>query len=189
VVNGTKRERGYDLGGKLLWECGGQTINAIPSPVADPALGLVFCMSGYKGATAHAIPLEATGDLTESKKLAWQLERGTPYVPSPLLVGGRLYFTQANSPLLTCVEAKTGKVLMDRARLEGLSSFYASPVAAAQRIYLVDRDGTTMVIKQGDKLEVLATNSLQDAIDASPAVVGNQLFLRGHKYLYCLAAK
>jgi outer membrane protein assembly factor BamB len=189
VVNGTKRARGYDLKGKLLWECGGQTINAIPSAVADPALGLVFCMSGYTGSAAFAIPLDSSGDLTKTKKTAWHLQRGTPYVPSPLLVGGRLYFTQGNSPLLTCVEAKTGKVIFERERLNGLSSFYSSPVAAAGRIYLVDQAGTTMVLKQSDKLEVLATNPLEDAIDASPAVVGTQLFLRGHKYLYCIAAK
>jgi hypothetical protein len=67
-------------------------------------------------------------------------------------------------------------------------SFYASPVAAAGRVYLVDRDGTTLVLKAGDKLEVLATNRLDDHIDASPAVVGKQLFLRG-EFLVCIEAK
>ena len=67
---------------------------------------------------------------------------------------------------------------MDRVRLPGVSSFYASPVAADGRIYLTDRDGTTLVIKQADKLEVLATNKLGEPIDASPALAGKQLFLR-----------
>jgi hypothetical protein len=61
-------------------------------------------------------------------------------------------------------------------------------VAAAGRIYFVDRDGTTLVLRQSDALEVLATNRLDDAIDASPVAVGKQLFLRGARYLYCLEA-
>jgi hypothetical protein len=67
-----------------------------------------------------------------------------------------------------------------------MTSFYASPVAASGRIYLVGRDGTTLVIKQSDKLEILSKNVLNDPVDASPAVVGKQLFLRGEKFLYCI---
>ena len=91
--------------------------------------------------------------------------------------------------MLTSLDIKTGKAILDRERLPNQKSFYASPVAAAGRIYLVDRDGTTVVLKQGDKLEVLATNRLGDAVDASPALVGKQLFLRGEKYLYCIEEK
>jgi outer membrane protein assembly factor BamB len=185
IVNATNRVRSYDLAtGKVLWQCGGQTINAIPSPVADDRF--VYCMSGYRGSAAFAIPLDATGDLTKTDKVAWHHDKGTPYVPSPLLAGDRLYFTQANNALLTCLDTKTGKPVIDRERLTGLDSLYASPVGAAGRIYLVGRDGTTLVLKQGDKLEVLATNRLDDPIDASPAVAGKQLFLRGEKYLYCI---
>jgi outer membrane protein assembly factor BamB len=188
IINGTKRARSYDLAtGELLWQCGGQTVNAIPSPVAFDELAI--CVSGYRGAAARAIPLDATGDVTDSPRIAWRHDKGTPYVPSPLLAGDRLYFTQANNALLTCLDAKTGKVLIDRERLPDLGDLYASPVAAAGRIYLTDRDGTTLVLRQGDKLEVLATNRLSDPIDASPVVVGRQLFLRGHHYLYCLEAK
>ena len=103
-----------------------------------------------------------------------------------LLVGDRLYFTKANEALLTILDIKTGKPVLDRERLPGLTSFYASPVAAAGRVYLVGRDGTTLVLKQGDKLEVLAKNALNDPVDASPAVTGKQLFLRGEKFLYCI---
>jgi outer membrane protein assembly factor BamB len=185
IVNGTNRVRSYDLDtGKILWQCGGQTVNAIPSPVV--ADGVVYCMSGYNGALAVAVPLDATGDLTDSDKLLWKATRGIPYVPSPLLVDGRLYFTQTNMPLLTCLDAKTGKVLIDRERLPGLTSLYASPVGVNDRIYIVDRDGTTLVLKRGTKVEVLATNRLDDAIDASPVIAGRQLWLRGHRFLYCI---
>jgi outer membrane protein assembly factor BamB len=103
-----------------------------------------------------------------------------------VLVNGRLYFTQANTNLLTCLDAASGKPLIDRERIPGASGFYASPIAAAGRLYFVDRSGTTVVLKQADKLEVVATNKLDDAIDASPVAVGRELFLRGEKYLYCI---
>jgi hypothetical protein len=103
-----------------------------------------------------------------------------------VLVNGRLYFTQANTNLLTCLDVATGKPLIDRERLPGANSFYASPIAAAGRLYFVDRNGTTLVLKQSDKLEVLATNKLDDPIDASLVAVGRSMFLRGEKYLYCI---
>jgi len=81
---------------------------------------------------------------------------------------------------------KTGKPVFERERLSGLADLYASPAEAAGRIYITDRDGTTLVLKAGDKLDVLATNRLGDPIDASPVIVGKQLFLRGEKYLYCI---
>jgi outer membrane protein assembly factor BamB len=183
IVNGTKRARGHDLQtGAILWECGGMTINAIPSPVA--ADGIAYCMSGYQGSLAVAVPLDSRGDA--DGKVLWKVKKGTPYVPSPLLAGGRLYFTQANNALLTVLDTKTGNALVDREHLPGLTSFYSSPVAAAGRVYLVAQDGTTLVIRQGDRLEVLATNRLDDPVDASPVLVGRQLFLRGEKYLYCI---
>jgi outer membrane protein assembly factor BamB len=185
IVNGTKRIRAYDLRtGAELWQCGGMTVNAIPSPVA--AGGVVYCMSGYRGASAVALPLDGTGDRTE--EVLWHAGKGTPYVPSPLLVADRLYFTQANNALLTILDLKTGQPLVDRERLPGLDSLYASPITAAGRIYLVDRDGTTLVLRQADKVEVLATNRLDDPVDASPVAVGKQLFLRGERYLYCIEA-
>ncbi|HKI38029.1 MAG TPA: PQQ-binding-like beta-propeller repeat protein [Gemmataceae bacterium] len=187
IVNATNRVRSYDLEtGKELWQCGGMTVNAIPSVVA--ANGVVYCVSGYRGAAAFAVSLDASGDVTDSDKVLWRSRQGTPYVPSPLLAGDRLWFTQTNDGLLTTLDVKTGKPVIDRERLPGLKSLYASPVAAAGRVYIVDREGTTLVLKQGDKLEVLATNPLNDPVDASPVVVGKQLLLRGEKYLYCIEA-
>jgi hypothetical protein len=146
-------------------------------------------MSGYKGACAVAIPLGSKGDLTGDGKVLWRVTKGTPYVPSPLLYGERLYFTQANSDLLTVLDIKTGLPTVDRQRLPANGDYYASPVAAAGRIYFVDRTGTTLVLRQGDRLEVLATNPLDDPVDASPALIGEHLFLRGERYLYCIGAK
>jgi outer membrane protein assembly factor BamB len=185
VTNASKRVRSYDLGtGEILWECGGQVSNVIPSPVQFG--DLVCCMSGYKGSTAMAIPLDATGDITEGNRVSWRHDRDTPYVPSPLLYDDMLYFNKTNSAILTCLNARTGEPLMEATRLPELNNIYASPVGAAGRVYIVGRDGTTLVIKHGPKLEPLATNRIDDPIDASPAIAGKQLFLRGRKFLYCL---
>lgn len=188
ILTATKFISSYDLAdGSVLWKCGGLTVNCIPSSVRYG--DSVICMSGYKGAAALCIPLDAKGDVTGTDQIRWTYKRGTPYVPSPLLTGDLLYFTQTNDPLLTCLNAKTGAVLLDRVRLVGLNSLYASPVEADGRIYLTDRDGTTMVLERGDKFKVLSVNRLDEPIDASPAVVGKQLFLRGAKHLYCLEDK
>lgn len=187
VINATRRATGYDLAtGKILWECGGQTVNVVPSPVA--ADGVVYCASGFRGNALVAVPLGATGDLTDTDRPLWRRDRGTPYVPSPLLYGDRLYFTRSNSGVLSCLDAKSGDPYMEGVRLPGVSGIYASPAGAAGRVYFVARDGTTLVIKDGPKLEILATNRLDHPIDASPAIVGKQMFLRGKTRLYCIAA-
>ncbi len=185
IVTATKFIRSYDLAdGRVLWQCGGLTVNCIPSSVRYE--DSVICMSGYKGAAAFRIPLDATGDVTGSDKIIWSYKRDTPYVPSPLLVGDRLYFTRTNEPFLTCLNAKTGKPILEHARLEGLGTLYSSPVEAAGRIYITDRAGTTMVIQHRDNLNVLSVNRLDEQIDASPVVAGRQLFLRGDKHVYCI---
>jgi outer membrane protein assembly factor BamB len=186
IVNATRRTTAYDLAsGTILWECGGQTTNVIPSPVRFDDTAIV--MSGFQGTAAYAIPLGSTGDISGTDRIAWHHPSGTPYVPSPLLVGDRLYFTSGNSAILTCLNARTGQVLAEARRLPGLKSLYASPVAAQGRIYLVGREGVALVIKDQPELEILAMNRLDDGFDASPAIVGHQLFLRGSKHLYCIA--
>jgi outer membrane protein assembly factor BamB len=187
VVSATSKVRSYDLAtGKLIWECGGMTQNVIPSPVAGH--GMVYPISGFRGSALLAIRLGRTGDLTDTDAIAWRVNRSTPYVPSPLLYENRLYFLGGNNGLLSCVDARTGKGLIDAVRLEALQGVYASPVGAAGRVYLAGRNGAVVVIKDSDALEVLATNRLDDKFDASPAATGKDLFLRGREFLYCLSA-
>ncbi len=195
IVHGSKRVRSYDLAsGELIWACGGQTPSAIPCPVSDGQN--VYCMSGFLGNAVYAIPLNTEGDITElarkteAEKIAWKrVEPGAPYVPSPLLYGEMLYFMGGNKGILTCLDAKTGKNVIERTRVEGISNIYASPVGAADRVYFTSREGTTVVIKKGPELEILATNKLDDRFDASMAVVGGEIFLRGKEHLYCISAK
>lgn len=186
ITSASNRVRSYNLeNGDLIWECGGQVGNVTPCPVA--ADGRVYCMSGYRGSAAIAIPLDAEGDITDSKEVIWSLERGTPYVPSPVLADGVLYFNQSNNAILSAVDAKTGEIVIKRTRMDEIRNIYASPVSAAGRVYFVGRDGTTLVIDQAREYKVLAVNKLGEDVDASPALAGNQLFLRGKKHLYCIA--
>ncbi|HUG19030.1 MAG TPA: PQQ-binding-like beta-propeller repeat protein [Planctomycetaceae bacterium] len=185
ITNASNRVRSYDLAdGSLIWECGGQVGNVIPSPVTNGEL--VFCLSGYRGSAALAIPLDSTGDLTGSDKIAWSVSRGSPYVPSPLLYDGLLYFNKSNDAIISCIEAQTGKILIGETRLPGVRRIYASPVGAAGRVYFVGRDGDTTVLERGEELKVLATNQLDEGCETSPAIVGKQMFLRGKNHLYCL---
>jgi len=189
IVSATNKVRSYDLAtGKELWSSPGLTDNVIPSPVA--ANGVVFATSGFRGNALYAIKLGGSGDLAGTESIAWSGKRGTPYVPSPLLYGDRLYMFAGNNNQLSCFDAKTGKAIVEQERIDDLEGVYASPVGAGGRVYLVGRNGTTVVIKHlegTDKVEVLSTNPLGERIDASPAIAGKELFLRGQESLYCIA--
>lgn len=188
IVNGTRAVRSYQLSdGKLLWQCSGQTSNAIPSVVVDE--NFAYAMSGFRGAHLAAIKLGGSGDLTDSKSVSWTANRGTPYAPSPLLSNGRIWYLSGNNGILSVRDTKSGKLLVEGERLDGVSGVYASPVSAGGRVYIAGRNGTVSVLKDSAKLEVLATNELDDKFDCSPAVVGNQMFLRGKEHLYCIATK
>ncbi len=188
ITAASNKVRSYDLQtGKIIWQCGGLTGNVIPNPIVEG--DVVFCMSGYKGFSLLALPLSATGDITNSKKIIWSKRAGTPYIASPLLYDGMLYFNKSIQSVLTCLDSKTGDTIIDSTRLTGISNIYASPVGADGRIYITGQNGTTLVLKRSRELKVLARNKLNDRINASPALAGNQLFLRGRKFLYCIAEK
>lgn len=187
IVSATKRIRSYDVSsGTLLWECGGMTTNVIPCVVADSSMA--YCMSGFRGNSIVAIKLAgASGDITGKKDvIAWASDKDAPYTPSPALCDGMLYYLKGNEGLLTCAEAATGKILYGTQKLDGIKQIFASPVMAGGRLYVVGKNGVTVVIKAGPTFEVLATNTLDDQFTASPAVFGKELYLRGHKNLYCI---
>ena len=185
VTDGTRKLRGYDLAtGKLLWEYARQTIPVVTTPVAGD--GLLYSVSGVRACAALALRLDRTGDLAASDGVAWRYTSRSPWVPSPLLCDGRLYAYADNKAILTCLDAKTGAALIKAQKVDGLEGVYSSIVAAAGRIYLTGRNGVTVVIKSSNKYEVLASNTLEDGFDASPALTGRQLFLRGKAHLYCI---
>jgi outer membrane protein assembly factor BamB len=186
VVNATNRVRGYDLkNGDVIWECSGMTANAIPSPVA--ADGVLYVMSGFRGNALLAIRLAgAKGDITGTDAVVWSYDKDTPYVPSPLLYGNTLYFLKHNKGILSGLNTETGEQNYMQ-RLENIEGMYASPVGAKDRIYLVGRNGVSLVIKHGAEYEVLSSNVLDESFSASPAIADGELYLRGQSTLYCIA--
>ena len=188
VTSAPNRVRSYDAKtGELIWECEGLKMNAIPSPVSG--FGKVYCTSGFRENILLAIELGHTGDLTGTEAISWRVNEATPYIPSPLLCGDKLYVCSGNRPVISCYQAETGKANFVKQRIEGIREIYASPVGTADRVYFVGRDGKTVVIKRSETLEVLAVNILDDKIDASPAIAGDELFLKGKTYLYCIAER
>lgn len=189
VVSGDNKLRAYDLAnGETIWEYGGLGANATPTPVATPTT--LIAMTGFRDPAAVAVRYrDAKGDVTDSASVAWKTTEGTSYVPSPLLYGNTLYFLQKNTGILSCVDPETGKAHYEQQRLDDITGVYSSPVGAGDRVYIVGRNGVTRVIKRATSFESLASNKLDDEFSASPAIAGSELFLRGHKRLYCIAEK
>jgi len=186
IVSATKRVRGYDLAtGTQLWECAGLTDNVVSSPVYD-GHGVVIAGNSYYQQAMLAIRLaRAKGDITGTDRVAWKLNRLTPYVSSPLLYDDTLYFLRHNQNILSRLEPATGRPRGEPVRLEGINDFiFASPVGAAGRIYITGRDGSTVVLRHDRENAAMALNHLDDAFSASPALAGREFYLRGERFLY-----
>jgi len=167
--------------GKLIWEVPGLGENTIPQPVQHR--DLVFAMSGHTLKMLMAIPLGQTGTLTAAA-LAWSTARGASYTPSPLLHDGRLYVL-SDSGQFSNFNATTGVPAYQQARLPQPYNFKASPVGANGKIYLATEDEDVVVVKMGDTMEVLATNTLANqSFIASPVIVGGDMFLRSRTHLF-----
>ncbi len=185
IVAATKRSRSYDVAtGELVWEAAGLTANVIPTPVVGH--GMIYLMSGFQGNSIQAIKLSARGDVSASDSMVWSARKSAPYTPSPLLSGDRLFMSKSNDAFLSCLNALTGEVHFQDQRLEGLRGIYASPVAANGYVYVAGREGVVAILKDSPQFEVVAINKLNDRIDASPVVIGKDLYLRGHTHLYCI---
>ena len=187
IVPGMRRIRGYDLEtGAVVWDGDGLTMNSIPSPVYDDEM--VYLMSGFQGNDLRAVRIaQARGNIDGTNAVAWSLDRDTPYVPSSILSDGVLYFLKTNSGILSAFDAKTGKPHYQNQRLDGLPNVFSSPVASRGRVYFTGREGSTLVIRSGSTFDVLAKNTFDDGFDASPALVDNEIYLRGYKHLYSIA--
>ena len=188
VVNGTNKLVSYELAtGTPVWQTAGTTLNVIPSPVSGN--GMVYAMAGFRGNSLKAIKLsEAHGDISGPPAVAFTYDRDTPYVPSPLLYKGGLYFLKSNSGILTQLDATSGEVRYMQ-RIDAAPNVYASPVAAQNRVYILGREGTTVVLEAGPEYKVLSTNTIDEPMDASPALVDAEIYLRGTRHLYRISAK
>ncbi len=195
VTAGTGKIRSYDLKGKLLWEMGGMSIISIPTPFSRH--GLLYVTSGYVAdpfnRPVYAIRPGARGDITlagdqtSSKDVAWSLRLAGPYHPTPLVYGDYLYVLYDRG-MLSCFEAKTGKMVYERQRL-GASAFTASPWAYNGKVFCLSEDGETIVVQAGKEFKVLGRNKLEEMSLATPALANGSLILRTQSHLYRLATK
>ncbi|MFQ5631982.1 MAG: PQQ-binding-like beta-propeller repeat protein [bacterium] len=194
IVHGADYVTAHNLkSGDEIWRCGGlqdsgrynDYLRFVASPVV--ATGLVVVPSAKNGPVLGLKPEGAKGDITQNKsQYHWKLKSGTTDVPTPLIHEGLVYICRENGILL-CVDAKTG-VLVYR------ESVYrrrhrASPVYADGKIFLTAADGTVNVIRPGRKYALLATNSLNETLLASPAISNGSIYLRTYEALYAIGKK
>jgi outer membrane protein assembly factor BamB len=187
VASGAESVIAYDPAtGKERWRANGTQSHPIPSPVAGH--GLVFMTAGSQAKRALAIRLGGTGNLTDSASIVWRYNKGTAYVPSPVLYGKYLYL-MTDTGLLTCLDAVTGERMYEGGRVPVPATFTASAVAFDDRILLTSEDGDTFVIKAGPAHEVLRTNSVGEPVFASPAIANGRLYIRGEHHLFAIGNK
>lgn len=186
ITSGNELIISYDpKTGKELWRTKGHESNAIATPVTGH--GLVIVSAGFPLKRTLAIKLGASGELDSlNANIVWRYNKGSAYVPSPILYGDYMY-VMTDRGILTCLEAKSGKVIYEGGRLPVPATFTASPVAVDGKILLTSEDGDTFIIKAGPQHEVLATNSIEEPVFASPAISNGMIFIRGEKNLYCVS--
>ena len=195
VTPGTGRVRSYDLEGRLLWEFGGMSTIAIPTPFSK--FGLLYVASGYVGDKVRpffAIKPGASGDITlkpgetNSQFMAWSMPTAAPYNPSPLVYEDYMYVL-FDFGFLSSHDARTGAVVYDKQRVRTApTGFTASPWAANVKIYALSEDGDTFVFQAGPEYKLLHTNSLDEMCMSTPAIAGDRILIRTLGNLYCIKA-
>ena len=178
LVNSSERIDVYDPAtGALLWYLGAPRQTPIPSAVFHD--GVIFLSRGYRNSDYMAIKPGGRGDVTATH-VQWQAASGASYVPSILYYDGLLYMTNEVG-VVTCADARTGERVW-RHRLEGV--FFASPVAADGKVYMVSETGETFVLRAGREPVVLARNDLGERFLASPAIAQGRVYLRSDRTLF-----
>ncbi|MBI3118834.1 MAG: PQQ-binding-like beta-propeller repeat protein [Candidatus Hydrogenedentes bacterium] len=196
VTAGSGLNRSSDLDGNLLWSLKGMSKITIATPYA--ADGLLYLSSGYVGdkqRPVYAIRPGAGGDITlaegqtSNERIAWSYPQAAPYNPSTLVYDGQLYVLY-DGGLLACFNAKDGAVIFERQRIPEARNFTASPWAYNGRVFCLNEDGVTYVVKAGNALEVVHTNALgnpeAEIFLATPAITGDRLLIRSSARLYCI---
>lgn len=171
--------------GKPLWHCNGLTKYVYNSPLY--ANGVAVAMSGYGGA-ALAVKLGGSGDITGDR--LWLHPKNTQRVGSGVIVGDHIYMVNENG-IPYCYELKSGKEVWKVRKRPGAGNTWGSLVYADGRLYLLMRNGKTLVFAAKPKYELLAVNALgQGEFSNSSVVISNgEIFLRTFKHLWCIAKK
>jgi outer membrane protein assembly factor BamB len=187
IVSSSRRIDAYDPEtGKLVWFCTGNMMEVIPTPAV--AHGMIYACSGRAGPTIAVRP-GGSGDVTATQ-VVWTTPKGSPFVPSPLVLGDYLYTVNDMASIVTCHNAKTGEVhgqlRVGEVVREGFS---ASPVAVGGRIYATNDQGETFVLSPAPDFKLLHVNRLGEQTLASPALVDGRWYFRTQSHLICIGAQ
>ena len=193
ITPGTGKTRSYDLDGKLLWEFTGMSSIAIPTPFSK--FGFLYVTSGYVGdqnRPVYVIKPGAKGDITlpkgetKSEAVEWYLPQAGPYNPSPIIYGD-VYYTLLDRGFLTAHDARTGKEIYGKQRIDpNTTAFTASPWAANGKLFALSEDGDTYVLQTGPEFKVLGKNSVDELCMSTPAIADGNLILRTATKLMCI---
>jgi len=195
VTSGIGWARSYDLEGNLLWKIKGKSILAIPTPFAHD--GLLYLIAGHVlwgENPLYAIRPGAAGDISTTKEestndhVVWSLEKAGPYHPTPIIYRNILYVLYDRG-FMAAFDPKTGEEVYRRKRIPNGRAFTSSPVVYNGKLFCLNEDGVTFVVKAGSDFEVLHKNELaeDDMGMATPLVVGDKLLIRTSARIYCVS--
>lgn len=181
IASGAEAVMAYDPAtGRELWTAPGTVSHPIPSAVAGR--GLVFATAGSQAKVALALR-PGPQDEAAASRVVWKYAKGTAYVASPIFYGDYLYLI-TDGGIMTCLDPLTGTVVYEGGRVPVPVTIRSSPVAFGGRIFVTSEDGDTFVIKAGPTHEVLATNTVDEPVWASPALARGMVFIRGERHLF-----
>lgn len=194
VTPGSGLVRSYDLNGKLLWSLRGMSGITIATPYQYE--DLLMISSGYVNELfrpIYGVRPGADGDIsllpgqTSNEFIAWCQPTAAPYNPTTLVFDDRMYVLYDRG-FIACFNPRDGKEIYDMQRLPNGRAFTSSPWAYDGKVFCLNEDGVTFVLKAGDEFELLHTNTLadDDMAMATPALVGDRLLIRTSARLYCI---
>jgi len=175
LLSGHNQVCSYDpANGKLLWKSEGPA--ATTANTLGWHQGLVFASGGWPEQNLMAIRADGSGEIVWQKGIK-------AYVPSPLIIDGRLIVTQ-DANIVRCYDPKTGNELWTK-RL-GRRGYSASPTAVGKIVYLPDETGNVHVFRAGKQFEEISSNQLEGDGMASPVICNSRIYLRTSSHLYCI---
>lgn len=184
----------YDLAsGEVLWTYGGSETHPVPIPIYRDGIMVITSGTGGKKATS-VLRLGKSGELAGSDSVLWTTKKGSSYNPTPLLWGDELYivndggFIPNKSGKMGCFDAMTGAQHYFEQRFSGSYTIKSSPIGAGgDRIYIATEEGDVIVLARGKQYKELAVNDMGEQFLATPVIIGNEIFLRGQKHLFCIS--
>jgi outer membrane protein assembly factor BamB len=193
VTNASNFVRGYDPAtGRELWRAGGSSKITAPTPITTDRL-VIVASGRAPERPMYAIRAGATGDITPGTPgadgtVAWYKTGRGSYMPTPIVVDGRLYVL-SNAGLLDAYDVNSGaEVYRQRIEHQG-SGFSASPVAAGGHLYLSSEDGDVFVVKAGAEFAVVAHNPMGEPLMATPALADGTIYVRGERHLFAIKSR